>query len=273
MSYSNASDGFDISRIGPRIVFGLIGLFILITLLTSAVTIVEPGNRGILITLGNVSPEYKGEGIHLKFPFIQKIEPISIRQRTQNGSAPTFSKDLQTVTIEFDVLYRVPQEKVVELYQGYSGIIYDSLIEPRIQEQMKQVCAQFRAEDLVQNREVVKTDVIAKTQLALKGLLLIEDVTITNIELTDELKVSIEQKQIAEQEAQKMVYVKEQAELQAEVKIITAKAEAEAARVIGETLRQNPQVIEMEIAKKWDGKAPQTVVTGSGGSNVLLPLK
>jgi regulator of protease activity HflC (stomatin/prohibitin superfamily) len=273
MNYPNSSDGFDITRFGPRVVFGIIGLIIIITLLAGSITIVEPGTRGILVTLGKVSPDFKGEGIHMKIPVIQKMESISIRQRTQKGSAPTFSKDLQTVTIEFDVLYRVPEIKVVELYQGFSGIIYDSLIEPRIQEQMKQVCAKFRAEDLVQNRENVKTEVISKTQAALDGLLLIEDVTITNIELTDELKISIEQKQIAEQEAQKMVYVKEQAELQAEVKIITATAEAEAARIIGETLRQNPQVIDMEIARKWDGTAPQTVVTGSGGSNILLPIK
>ncbi|MGF1678640.1 MAG: prohibitin family protein [Candidatus Methylacidiphilales bacterium] len=273
MSYRSEFDGDVLNRFGPRLVFGIIGLVMLIALATSSATIVQPGNRGILVTLGQVSPQFKSEGLHFKFPIIQKIESISIRQRTQKGRAPTFSKDLQSVKVEFDALYRVPENKVVELFQGYSGVIYDSLLEPRIQEQMKQVCAQYRAEDLVQNREKVKTEVIERMRKAIDGLIILEDLTISNIELTNELQASIEQKQIAEQEAQKMVYVKQQAELQAEVRIIGAEAEAKAARVIGETLRQNPQVIEMEIARKWDGKAPQTVVTGSGGSNVLLPLR
>lgn len=272
MSYANSYSP-DINTLGPRVVIGVLALIIVIALVVSSTQIVEPGNRGVLVTLGTVSAGYKDEGLHFKLPFVQKIESLSIRQRTQSGTAPTFSKDLQTVTIKFDVLYRIPPNKVVELYQNYSGVIYDSLIEPRIQEQLKQVCAQYRAEDLVQNRENVKVQVIAGVQAALSDLILINDITITNIDLTDDLEASIEQKQIAEQEAQKMVYKKKQAELEAEVRIISAKAEAEAARIIGETLRQNPQVIEMEIARKWDGKAPQSVVTGSGGSNILLPLR
>lgn len=272
MSYPD-NNNFDISQIGPKVVLGVVGIFLAIALLVSSTTIVEPGNRGVLVTLGKVSPGFKPEGLHFKIPLIQQIEQVTIRQRTQKGVAPTFSKDLQTVTIAFDALYRVPENKVVELYQGYSGVIYDSLLEPRIQEQMKQVCAQFRAEDLVQNRENVKVEVVDRVRTALDGLLLIEDITISNIDLTDELEASIEQKQIAEQEAQKMVYRKQQAELEADVRLISAKAEAEAARIIGETLRANPQVIDMEIAKKWDGKAPTSVVTGSGGSNILLPLK
>jgi len=277
MSYPNSPSGFDISQFGPRIVLGAVGLIIAVALLLSATTIVEPGNRGVLITLGKVSADYLPEGLHFKLPFIQKVEQISVRQRTQKGVAPTFSKDLQTVTIDFDALYRVPPAKVVQLYQNYSGVVYDSLLEPRIQEQMKQVCAQFRAEDLVQNRENVKVEVIERVRKALEvdgiELLILNDLTISNIDLTDELEKSIEQKQIAEQEAQKMVYKKQQAELEAEVKLIGAKAEAESARIVGESLKANPEVIDMEIAKKWDGKSPTSVVTGSGGANVLLPLK
>jgi len=272
MSYPQGG-GFDISQVGPKVVLGVVGIFVAIALLVSATTIVEPGTRGVKVTLGKVSENYLPEGLHFKIPFVQQVQSVSIRQRTQSGVAATFSKDLQTVTVEFDALYRVPANKVVDLYQNYSGVIYDSLLEPRVQEQMKQACAQYRAEDLVQNRENVKLEVIKRVRQALDGLLIINDLTISNIDLTDELEASIEQKQIAEQEAQKMVYRKQQAELEAEVRLISAKAEAEAARIIGETLRANPQVIDMEIARKWDGKAPTSVVTGSGGSNILLPLK
>ena len=53
--------------------------------------------------------------------------------------------------------------------------------------------------------------------------------------------------------------------------LIAAKAEAESVKIRGEALKSSPNVIDLEIIKKWNGVAPTTVVTGSGGS-IILPL-
>jgi hypothetical protein len=50
-------------------------------------------------------------------------------------------------------------------------------------------------------------------------------------------------------------------------------AEAEAVTIKGSALKVSPEVIQYEIAQRWDGKAPLAVSTMQGGSNVLLPLK
>jgi len=50
-------------------------------------------------------------------------------------------------------MYKAPETKVVEIYQQYSGDPYSTLVEPRLQEAIKQVTALFKAEELVKNRK------------------------------------------------------------------------------------------------------------------------
>lgn len=260
-----------LSSFAPRLVAGAALLIFSLIALSSSTHIVPPGFRGVLITLGKTEPVFKPEGLTLKLPFIQQIANVSVRQVTQQGRAASFTADLQNVDVLYDVLYRLPEARVVELYQNYSGNVYDSLLLPRIQESIKQVSAQYRAEDLVKNREKIKVQVIESLRQAMDGLVIINDLTITNIDLTDDLEKAIEQKTIAEQQSLKKNFELDIATKDAEIKRVTAKGEADAIRLQGEALKASPNVIELEIIRKWDGRAPQTVVTDKGGANIVLP--
>lgn len=68
------------------------------------------------------------------------------------------------------------------------------------------------------------------------------------------------------------VYELQKAQKEAEITVVNAKAEAEAVEIKGKAIEMSPEVIQLEIAKKWDGHTPQTVVTSGGGANILLPL-
>jgi prohibitin 2 len=244
-----------------------------LVLLANSIHIVPPGHRGVSVTLGKVSPAYRGEGLAFRMPFIQKIANIPIKQITQEGQAPSFSKDLQTIMVNFAILYRIPETSVVRLYQQYAGVPYEALINPRMQEVVKQATSQYRAEDIVKKRQEVKTLVLADMREKLKDIINIVDITITNIDLTEELERAIELKTIREQEALAKQFELQKAKKEAEITIVAAKAEAEAVRIKGIAIKYAPDVIELEIVKKWDGKSPQTVVTGKGRANVLIPLK
>jgi len=235
--------------------------------------IVQPGYRGVKITLGKASEGYLPEGLSFKMPFIAKVLDMPVKQITQQGKADVFSSDLQNIQIDYNVMYRIPEDMVVKLTTQYEGDPYEKLLEPRIQERIKQVTATYRAEDLVKKREDVKTRTLDSVTSALDGLISVEDLTITNIGLSDQLEAAIEQKVIREQEALAKKFELEKAQRDAEITIVQAKAEAEGVRIKGEAITSAPQVIDLEIARKWDGKAPQSVVTGVGGSNVLLPLR
>jgi regulator of protease activity HflC (stomatin/prohibitin superfamily) len=96
---------------------------------------------------------------------------------------------------------------------------------------------------------------------------------ITNFDFTDELEKAIEQKTIREQEALAKHFELEKAKKDAEITYVNAEAEARAVKIKGEAIRLAPSVIQLEIVKKWNGVSPQSVVTGRGGADVLLPLK
>lgn len=235
--------------------------------------IVPPGNRGVSITMGKVSPNMLPEGLNFKMPFVTRVENVEIRQKTTGGQAQVFSRDLQNIEIAYNVLYRIPEGKVVELFQQFAGEPFQSLVEPRLQEALKQTTANYRAEELVMARDKVKAEVLGHLQSALGDLLTINDLTITNMQLSKDLEAAIEQKVIREQEALAKKFELDKAMKDAEITIVEAKAEAESVKIKGEALKTSPEVVNFEIARKWDGKAPQSVVTTTGGANVLLPLK
>lgn len=250
-------------------------LVLLAVLLFSCFTVIQPGHRGVRVTMGKVSPEPLVEGLAWKWPLgISKVREVNIQQQTSAGVAECFSRDLQQLKLQFAVMYRTPSSMVVRLFQDYRGDPYDSLIEPRIQEALKQVTAGYEAEELVGNREKARDVVIVAIRKAVGEVVDVVDFNITNIDLTDELEKKIEEKMIAQQEAQRTVYTKQREQTQAEILLIQAKAEAEAAQIRGEAITKNPLVLQMQIIEKWNGISPTVVVLGQEGAqgNVILPI-
>jgi prohibitin 2 len=235
--------------------------------------IVPPGHRGISVFLGKVDQAERPEGVTLKWPFVQNIINYPIMQIKVDGKAESFSSDLQNMIIFYSVMYKLPESKVVTLFQQYRGDPYTSLIEPRVQEVVKQVSARSRAEDLVKNREKLKEEILSSLRVAVGDLLQVVDLSLTNIDLSEQLEQAIEQKVIREQEALAKKFELEKEKKQAEITIVQAEAEAKSVQIKGDALKTSPEVIQLEIAQRWDGKAPLSVTVGQGqGANILLPI-
>src|SRR5216110_3887022 len=139
-----------------RLIGVAILVFVLIVFAASGTYIVQPGFRGIAVTLGKVSPQFKTEGFGFKQPFVTHIQQTSVRQQTRPMPAECYSSDLQQVKMEVHVLYRVPERSVVKIFQEYAGEPFDNLIGPRVQEAIKEVAASMSAEQIVKKREDVK---------------------------------------------------------------------------------------------------------------------
>jgi prohibitin 2 len=262
-----------ISLFSSKSFLWVIILVIAFIAITRSCTIVPPGHRGVSVTLGKVSSNIRGEGLNFKKPFIETVKKISIQQATVEGTAACFSSDLQTVNISYSVLYKLPPEKVVDLYQLYQGDPYIALVEPRLQDVLKQITAKYKAEEVVKKREAIKAEVLGLLTKEVQGMVTVVDVPIKNIDLTDQLEKSIEDKQVQEQQALAKTYELQKAQKEAEITVVNAKAEAEAVKIKGEALKASPEVIQLEIAKKWNGVSPTSVVVTQGGANILLPLK
>lgn len=235
-------------------------------------TVVDPGNRGVKVHLGEVSPNAYPEGLAWHLPFVTSIESISIRQHTRELKADNYSSDLQQVIQNVKVLYRIPEDKVVVLYQKYQGDPWETLVEPRVQETMHELSALITAENIVKQREKIKSDALKLVKQKLGDLVTVDDIVIVNETLSKDLEAAIEQKMVQQQEASKAEFTKQKVAIEAETAVIKAKGEADAIRLRGAAIKDNPKLIELQMVEKWDSHTP--LVVGAGmGTNFLLPLK
>jgi prohibitin 2 len=249
-------------------------VFIVLIAMTATTYVVEPGTRGIKVTLGKTEDHFLPSGFGYKAPFITSIVPINVRQRTQNVKAACFSSDLQQVTMDLRVMYRVPEDSVVQIYKQFAGDPFDSLIAPRVQEAVKEVTAMKTAEQIVKQREEVKEKTLAAAKAKIGSNLVVEDIVIRNIDLSTELERAIEAKMVAEQQAAQARFIQVQTQVEAETAVIRARGEAETLKVRGEALKANPAFLRLQIVERWNGKSP-LVVPGNAsatGAELLLPL-
>jgi len=254
-----------------------IGLVILVLVIAGSQStyVVEPGFRGVEVTLGKVNPQFKAQGFGSKMPFITHIISIPVRQLTHALATDCYSSDLQQVAVSVRLLYRIPESSVVKIYSEYSGDPFDSLIAPRVQEAVKEVTALQNAETIVKKREDIKEKSLVAAREKIGSILVLEDLVIENIVLSKELETAIESKMVQEQEAAKARFTQQKTQIEADTAIIRAKGEAEAIRVRAEAIRDNPGLIQLQIVEKWDGRSPLVVGGGAGtggGANILLPI-
>lgn len=261
--------------IGAAVMKRLIGvailIFVVIILASSFTYVVQPGFRGVAVTLGTVAPEFKHEGFGFKQPFVTHVHPISVRQQTRAMPAECYSSDLQQVKMEVHILYRIPEKSVVKIFQEYAGEPFDNLIAPRVQEALKEVAATQSAEQIVKHREEIKNRTLELARRKIGGeFLVVADLVIYHLALSSELEAAIEMKMVQEQEAEKAKFTQLKAQIEADTAIIRAKGEAEAIGVRGTALQSNPDFIKLQILQTWNGRSP--LVVGGSGSNVIVNL-
>jgi prohibitin 2 len=250
-------------------------VFILILAGSQVTEVIQPGYRGVAVTLGKVSPEFKGEGLVVKAPFISSIQQVSVRQQTEQLQMECYSADLQQVKASLRILYRIPESSVVAIYQQFEGDPFPALIAPRVIEALKEVASMQSAEMIVQQRERIKLDALNATREKIGTgpgggpLLIVEDITLSDLALSAELNAAIEQKMTQREEAERAKYVQRQAEIEAETVVIKARGEGESIQIRGKALRENPAFVRWQIVEKWDGISP-VVVGGDGRSTEIM---
>jgi prohibitin 2 len=256
----------------PRTLARLVGVailvFVVVIMAASGTYVVNPGYRGVEVTMGKVSDAFKPEGFGLKQPFVTSIYPVSIRQQTAEDKAECYSADLQQIQVELRVLYRIPESSVVKLFHEYYGDPFESLIAPRVQEALKEVAAMQSAEQIVKNREEIKTRALELAQKKIGPLLVVNDIVIQNITLTKQLESAIEAKMVQEQEASKAKYIQQRAQIEADTAVIQAKGEAQSIVIRGNALKDDPAFVDLKIVDKWDGATPLVI---GGGSVIYQP--
>lgn len=242
---------------------------------SSGVTTVPAGYRGVLLRFGAVSGVLT-EGIHLIAPQMNTVELVEVRTQKEEAQSAAASKDLQTVTATVVINYHVSEEGVGDLYKKVGRDFSSRIIDPATQESVKAVTARYTAEELVRLRDKVKSELQTEIKSRLTPYYIVVEpngVSITNFTFSEQFIQAIESKQVAQQTAEKQKYVLQQAKLQADTAITEARGKAEAARVNAQALNAmgGSRVLAREWIDKWDGKLP--TVAGGSGSGMIIDVR
>lgn len=208
---------------------------------------------------------------------------VDIRSRPRSISSVTGTKDLQMVNISLRVLSR-PEESALAKILKTIGSDFDERVLPVIgNEVLKAVVAQHNAEELLSKRAAVSKEIRdALIERAAKYDLILDDVAITHLTFGREFSKAIENKQVAQQEAETQAYVVMKSDQERKAAVIRAEGEAEAAELISKAMAQAGNgLIEVrridtakEVAQLLSRNQNVTFLPGGGkngeGSNILL---
>jgi prohibitin 1 len=234
----------------------------------SCTVIITPGQSGVLSILGKAQDGVLLEGLHFKPPLVSNVDLYDLTVQKFEVPAQSSTKDLQNLTASFAINFRLDPLKIVDIRrtQGSLQNIVAKIIAPQTQESFKIAAARRTVEESITRRVELKQDFdqALEDRLQKYGIIVL-DTSVVDLEFSPEFSKAVEEKQIAEQRAQRAVYVAQEAEQEAEATVNLAKGQAEAQRLLRETL--TAELLQKQAIEKWDGKFPQVM-----GGNGALPL-
>ena len=236
MQISSAAEKF-LTRLGR---FG-VGCGIISMIPYSCLYNVDAGERAVMFNrFGGISNKIHGEGTHFRIPWFQNPYIYSVRTKATSISTTTGTKDLQIVELTLRLLFRPRADKLVTLHKTL-GPDFDNRVIPSItNEILKAVVARHDAENLLTKRDEVSKDVReAITERASQFDILLDDVAITHVAYGNEFSKAIEEKQVAQQDAERSKFMVMRAEQERRAVVIKAEGEAEAARMISKALKEH----------------------------------
>ena len=285
--YRGEGGGGLISRSSIKVVIPVIIAFILlVVVLAASVKIVDAGHRGVLLNFGAVDTSASlSEGIHFVVPFRDNVLQVEVRTQRITENAASASNDLQDVSTQVALNYHVDPSTAQILYQQIGFDYANRVIAPAIQESVKQISARFNAENLITNRETVKSEIEANIKARLAPYnIVVEALSITEFQFTEQFRRAVEAKVEAEQRAlqanndlRRIEIEAQQSEARAvgeqqaniaraegvrQAAVLQAQGEAEAIQIVEAQLRENPRYLEWLKTQRWDGVLP--LVTGGG---------
>lgn len=281
---------------------------ILLTSIGAGLVFIQPEERGIVIS-AFASKGYREQalqpGLRWIIPFAEQVTRYPISRQTYTMASSTGegqvagddsirarTKDGQEILIDASVIYSIDPSKIIELHINWQNRFQDELVRPAARNTIRDAASQYSVEEIVSTKRAEMEQLITSTlteAFASNDLVLVSFL-LRDIHFSEEYAAAVEQKQIAEQQAQQAKLVVEQkkqeaeqarqvaqgqadaaviaAQGAAEARIIQAKAEAEANQLLAQSL--TPELVQYQYILKLAPNV-QTIFIPSG-NQFILPL-
>jgi len=283
---------------------------ILFTTIGSGLVFLQADEYGVVIT--PFQPKgYRDvaltPGLHWIIPFFENVQKYSVRKQTYTMSSTTSegavqgddsiqarTKDGQQIFIDASVIYAADPTQLIQLHITWQNRFEENVVRPVSRAAIRNAVSQFGVEELVSTKraeleQAIRSEIETKLK---SNNIIMSDFLLRNIRFSDEYAAAVEQKQIAEQQAQQAKFVVEQKKQEAEQarqtaqgqadaaviaakgaaesQIIQADAQAKANELIGQSLQANPEILQYQYILKL-APGVQTIFIPSG-NQFILPL-
>jgi len=235
-----------------RLIVGGIVVILLIITLLSSVRVVGTGQVGVVTQYGRVTGRELTEGLSLVAPWgVNNVTIYDIKVQKESVTSTAASKDLQDVSSEIVLNYNLERGSVSRVHQTIGALYVDKIVTPAINEVFKAASAEYTASELITERGQLKT-IAQKTlsdRLAPYGIK-VSELSIVDFKFSENFTKAIEEKQVAQQNAER-----------AKFNLEAAYTDAEAQKAQSETLTS--EYLEKQAIEKWDGKLPTYLGNGT----------
>ena len=255
----------------------LVGLGVFVVALFASIKIVPTGHVGVLRLYGTeVTGEFLPEGIRLANPF-KSTQSMSIQDQTLTESAALLSQDGLNITLDTSLVYRLQPESAPGVLKDIGLSFESKRIIPAMRAAVRNVGASYSSDALYtgDTREQVRTEILDRITVDLATLgFEVRDVLLRGVKLPPSLMQSIEAKQQADQEAQRMRFVLARETQEAERKRIEAGGIRDFQRIVAQGLSSQYLTWKgIEATEKLAGSTNAKVVvigSGRGGLPIIL---
>ena len=291
------------------IIIGSITVALIATIISAAIIFVQPTDRGVVISAldEGIRPEELQPGLNFVVPFLENVLHYPVERQTytmsiapQEGqivgddSVEARTSDGQVVRVDASVIFALDPSDVVNTHKLWQGRYVDNLIRPVARGIIRDAVSQFAIEEVYSTQRFALSALIEGALGAAleEGGLILHDFVLRNIAFSPEYAASVEQKQIAEQEAERAIFVVAQREEEAnqaravaagqadavvinaqgaaDARVIEAEAEATALELLAAALALNPDLVTFEYVQRL-GPGIQVMLVPSDNP-FLLPL-
>jgi regulator of protease activity HflC (stomatin/prohibitin superfamily) len=284
-----AARGYKVRQLSVGILVAAIAAVILTTV-SAGLVFIKPEERGVVLSAlepNGIQEEPLQPGLRWVIPYFESVVRYPISRQTytmsiaaQEGQIPgddsvtARTSDGQEIFVDASIIYSVDPNEVVNVHIAWQDRYTIELVRPLARGVIRDAVSQFGVEEVVTSKRFELQQQIIEnlnTKLESNGLFLAEFV-LRNITFSPEYAASVEQKQIAEQQAQQAALVVEQrrqeaeqarqvaegqadavvirAEGSAEARLIEAQAEAQALQLLADSVRENPELLTYQYITK-----------------------
>jgi len=265
-------------------------LVIAVGLLSSTFKQIDAGKVGVKSLYGQVDSDVLESGLHLINPLLD-VTTFDIQTQNYTMSAVhnegsqvgddairVLSNDGLEVVIDLTVLYRISPNDAPTIFKQIGVDYTDKIVRPVTRTRIRDNAVYYDAVALYSTKRNEFQQRIFKSiedDFKKRGLVL-EQLLIRNINLPASVKLSIESKINAEQDAQKMTFVLQKEKQEAERKRVEAQGIADYQRIISTGLSDKQLQYEQIKAQKELAASPNTKIifmNSKGNAPIILSDK